>query len=172
MSISRRSFLTASAAGIAMPWVSKSAFAADPIKLGALIETSGPLEIYGRPMMDVLDLAVDQINKSGGVLGRPVQLVKYDPGGDIQRYTQYATQLCTKDNVDAVIEGVSSASREATRPIFHRYQKLMLFPPQYEGGVCDRNFFATGSTPAQQTDFLIPYAIKSLTQKPTLGQGV
>jgi urea transport system substrate-binding protein len=160
MSVSRRTFLSASAAGLAMPWVARAAFADNPIKLGALIETSGPLEIYGRPMMDVLDLAVDQLNKAGGVLGRQVQLVKYDPGGDIQRFTQYATQLCTKDNVDVVIEGISSASREAVRPIFRRYQKLFICPSQYEGGVCDRNFFTTGSTPAQQTAFLIPYALK------------
>jgi branched-chain amino acid transport system substrate-binding protein len=165
MTISRRTFLTVGAAGLAMPWVAKMSFAADTIKLGALIETSGPLEIYGRPMADVLDLAVDQINKAGGLLGKQVELVKYDPQGNMQLYTQYATQLSTKDNVDAVIEGVSSASREAVRPVFRRYQKLMFFPPQYEGGVCDRNMFATGSTPAQQTDFLIPYAIKKFGPK-------
>src|SRR5262245_24802462 len=118
MAISRRTFLSAGAAGLAMPWVAKMSFAADTIKLGALIETSGPLEIYGRPMADVLDLAVDQINKGGGLLGKQVELVKYDPQGNMQLYTQYATQLSTKDNVDAVIEGVSSASREAVRPIF------------------------------------------------------
>jgi branched-chain amino acid transport system substrate-binding protein len=71
-------------------------------------------------MANVLDFAVEQINKAGGVLGWPVQLVKYDPGGDTQRYTQYATQLCAQDNVDAVIEGVSSASREAAPQSFAR----------------------------------------------------
>ena len=61
--------------------------------------------------------------------------------------------------------GITSASREAIRPILHRFNTLYFYNTQYEGGVCDRNIFCTGSTPAQNVQKLIPYVMKKWGKK-------
>ena len=96
--------------------------------------------------------AVDEINAAGGLLGRKLQLINYDPQSNIQLYTQFATEAATKDKVAVVHGGITSASREAIRPLLKRYNTLYFYNTLYEGGVCDRNSFCTGSTPAQTVE--------------------
>ena len=116
-------------------------------------------------MADCTQMAVDEINAGGGLLGRKIDLINYDPQSTIQYYTQYATQAAVGDKADVVHAGITSASREAIRPIFDRYQTLYFYNTQYEGGVCDRDCFCTGSTPAQTVEKLVPYAMKKLGKK-------
>ena len=56
--------------------------------------------------------------------------------------------------------GITSASREAMRPVVNRYQALYFYNEQYEGGVCDKFVFCTGVTPAQQLGVLVPWAVE------------
>jgi branched-chain amino acid transport system substrate-binding protein len=130
-----------------------------PIKLGSLHDLAGPLAATGEPMVYAIMLAVDEINAAGGLLGRPVELINYDTQSNIQLYSQYAQQLAVRDRVDVVHGGITSASREAIRPIFGRFRTLYFYNTLYEGGVCDRNTFNTGTTPAQTVEKLVPYAM-------------
>lgn len=165
MAISRRSLLKNSMLSLAAaPFIGKVQ-AAEPIKIAAIFDQSGGLDIYGQPVMNCVELAVDDINKQGGLLGRPVELVKYDPQSNIQYYTQFATQAATRDRVAAVFGGVTSASREAIRPILRRYKKPYFYPSLYEGGVCDRNSFEIGTTPGQTVARIVPYAVKHWGKK-------
>jgi branched-chain amino acid transport system substrate-binding protein len=75
-------------------------------------------------------------------------------------YTQYAQQLTRKDHVNVVHGGILSASREAIRPTLRKAETLYFYNTQYEGGVCDRNTFCTGVTPAQQSEVLLPAIIE------------
>ncbi|MFS2223737.1 ABC transporter substrate-binding protein [Pantoea sp. B65] len=168
MAISRRSLLKSSMATLAVaPFISLTGrtLAAEPIKVAAIFDQSGGLDIYGLPTMQCVEQAVDDLNDQGGLLGRPVELIKYDPQSNIQYYTQFATQAATRDRVAVVFGGITSASREAIRPILHRYQTPYFYPSLYEGGVCDRNCFAVGTTPAQTVSRIIPYAIKNFGKK-------
>lgn len=158
MSVSRRSALKAVGSTLAAPLIMRTAaLGADPIKVVGIHDASGGLDIYGKPMIACLDFAVDEINQAGGLLGRQVELVHYDPQSNIQLYTQFATQAATRDKAAVVHGGITSASREAIRPILGRYRTLYFYNTQYEGGVCDRNCFCTGSTPAQNVQRLVPY---------------
>lgn len=141
------------------------AFAADPVRVGSILDETGPLNIYGKPMVDATKLAIDQINDGGGVLGRRLELFSYDARSDNAAYTQYATQLTLKDQVAVVMGGITSASREAMRPILDRSKTLYFYNEQYEGGVCDKNVFLTGIVPSQQLAPLIPWAIKKFGPK-------
>lgn len=166
MSFNRRRFLTGSASLIAAPAVlSSRAFAADPILVGSLHDQSGPLAASGTPMVVSLQVAIDEINAAGGLLGRPLKLVHYDTQSNIQMYSQYAQQLALKDKVAVVHGGITSASREAIRPTFDRYKVLYFYNTLYEGGVCDRNTFCVGTTPAQTVEKLVPYAMKKSGKK-------
>lgn len=137
-----------------------SAGAAESIKLGSLLDTSGNFDAYGKPMDMATDLAIAEINAAGGLVGRQVQKISYDTQSNMALYTKFAQQLTREDKVDVVIGGILSASREAIRPLLNREKLLYVYTPLYEGGVCDSNTFLTGTTPAQQAEVLVPYAMK------------
>jgi urea transport system substrate-binding protein len=59
----------------------------NPIVVGSILDETGPLNIYGAPMVDATKLAIDQINAAGGVLGRQLQLISYDAQSDNAKYT-------------------------------------------------------------------------------------
>jgi urea ABC transporter substrate-binding protein len=171
MTTTRRKFLqtTAGAAGglIFSPAILSSGTLAaeNPILVGSLHDQSGGLGTSGQPMVLSLMLAIDEVNAAGGLLGRPLKLVHYDTQSTIQMYSQYAQQLAVKDKVAVVHGGITSASREAIRPVFNRFNTLYFYNTLYEGGVCDRNIFCTGTTPAQTVEKLVPTAMKKWGKK-------
>ncbi len=142
------------------PGIVGRAVAADTIKLGSVLDTSGIFDAYGKPMDMAMRLAVDQINAAGGLNGQQVEVVSYDTQSDMALYTQYAQQITRKDKVDVVHGGILSASREAIRPTLKKANVPYFYNVVYEGGVCDRNIVVTGVTPAQQVEVLVPAAIK------------
>jgi urea transport system substrate-binding protein len=130
----------------------------DEIVVGSLLDSTGPINIYGLPMVDATNFAIEDINAAGGVLGKKLRLVQFDTQSNNQLYTQSATQLILEDKVAVLLGGITSASREAVRPVINKYGTLYFYNEQYEGGVCDKNVFCTGVTPAQQIGNLIPWA--------------
>ncbi len=142
-----------------------SALAADEIGVGSIHDLSGGLDIYGKPMLDCLTLAIEEQNAAGGLLGRKLKLVSYDPQSNMQMYAQFAQQAALKDKVAVVHGGITSASREVIRPVLNRNKTLYFYNTQYEGGVCDRGTFSTGVTPAQTVAKLVPYAMKKWGKK-------
>lgn len=164
----RRSFLKSSAASVAAGMAGSFPFvaeAADEIVVGGITDQSGGLDIYGKPMADCLTIAVEEWNAQGGLLGKQIKLLNYDPQSSMQLYTQFAQQSALKDKVAVVHGGITSASREVMRPVLDRYRTLYFYNTQYEGGVCDRNTFCTGVTPGQTVAKLIPYAMKQWGKK-------
>jgi branched-chain amino acid transport system substrate-binding protein len=135
------------------------------ITVGSLLDTTGPLDIYGKEMTNATQMAIDDINSNGGVLGKKLKLDAFDTQSDDTKYTQYANQLALKDHPAVVMGGITSASREAIRPIFDRNKLLYFYNEQYEGGVCDTNTFNTGVVPSQQLKALIPWAIENIGPK-------
>lgn len=160
--LSRRSFLrSAAAAGAAgslqLPYAALASD--DAILVGGLHDLSGPLDFAGIPMNQILQLAVEEINAQGGLLGKEVKAVVYDPQSNMSLYSQYATQLALRDKVAVVHGGITSASRETIRPIFHRFRTLYFYNTLYEGGVCDKNEVSLGTTPAQTVEKLVPHVM-------------
>lgn len=164
----RRFFIQASGAALAgtvAPMFPLAALAADEILIGSILDLSGGLDIYGKPMADCMTLAIEEQNAAGGLLGKQLKLVTYDPQSNMQLYTQFAQQAALKDKVAVVMGGITSASREVIRPVLDRYKTVYFYNTQYEGGVCDRNTFCTGVTPAQTVAKLVPYAMKKWGKK-------
>ena len=168
MKLDRRRFLTttsAAAAVVAAPGIIGRARADDTIKMVSILDQSGGLDIYGKPMVDATVLAVEEINAAGGLLGKQIDLKVYDPQSNIQFYTQFATQAATSDKADVVHAGITSASREAIRPTFNRFRTLYFSNTLYEGGGCDRTTYCTGSTPGQTVEKLVPYVMNKWGKK-------
>ena len=141
-------------------FASGPAFAAD-LKIGLLEDVSGDLALMGKPKLNGSLLAVEEINKAGGIMGRKIELIHLDPQGDNARYQEFARRLLSKDKVDVLIGGITSASREAVRPIINKTDTLYIYTNQYEGGVCDANMISNGAIPEQQFSTLIPYMVET-----------
>jgi urea transport system substrate-binding protein len=164
MHASRRQVLRDGAvAGLGMSasmLLGRQAKAADDVAVGSILDATGPINIYGLPMIDATKFAVDAINQSGGVLGRKLRLIEADCQSNNQVYAQNAVKLILDDKVSVLMGGITSASREAVRPVVGRYSAVYFYNEQYEGGVCDKLVFCTGVTPAQQLGVLVPWAAK------------
>lgn len=165
MSLNRRSFMARSATLMAASQIPEAAMAAADIKLGSILDTSGMFDIYGKPMDQAVQMAVDEINAAGGLIGRKIKKISYDTQSDMALYTKFGQTLAREDKVDVVHGGILSASREAIRPTLRKEKVLYFYNVQYEGGVCDRNIVCTGITPAQQAEVLLPYAMKKWGKK-------
>jgi branched-chain amino acid transport system substrate-binding protein len=167
MSISRRDFLAATGAlagaGALAPL--RAVAQGNEILLGSVLDNSGNLDIYGKPMVMATTMAVEELNAAGGLLGRKIKAIQYDTQSDIALYTKFAQQLARTDKVDVVHGGITSASREAIRQTFKRANTLYFYNVLYEGGVCDRNCVVTGTTPAQAVEPIVDFAMKKWGKK-------
>jgi urea transport system substrate-binding protein len=163
----RREFLTAAGAvAVAGGLRPLAAFSqGKDILLGSVLDNSGNLDIYGKPMVMATTMAVEELNAAGGLLGRKIRAIQYDTQSDIALYTKFAQQLARQDKVDVVHGGITSASREAIRQTFKRANTLYFYNVLYEGGVCDRNCVVTGTTPAQAVEPIVDYAMKKWGNK-------
>lgn len=137
--------------------------ASDTVKVASMFDQTGNLSVYGAQMMDMSKFTVDTINKQGGVLGKKLELITRDTQSRIDLYSRYAQEIGTNKDVVCTVACITSASREATRPVLvDRYGKLLFYPVIYEGGVCDKWVFVGGSDPDQQQVPLINWASKNV----------
>ena len=104
-------------AGVALTLGAVSAFAADPIKIGSVLSVTGPAAFLGDPELKTLQMYVDDINKKGGVIGRPLQLVHYDDGSDASKANGFVKRLIEDDNVDVLVGGTTTGSTMSMVPI-------------------------------------------------------
>ncbi|QZT59336.1 urea ABC transporter substrate-binding protein [Mycolicibacterium austroafricanum] len=136
------------------------------IKVGALNSLSGTMAISEVTVRNAIDLAVEQINASGGVMGKQIQLVGEDGASEPTVFAEKAEKLISSDCVAAVFGGWTSSSRKAMLPVFESANSLLYYPVQYEGLESSPNIFYTGATTNQQIvpalDYLKEKGIKSL----------
>lgn len=99
-----------------------SAAGAQPIKIGSFLSVTGPASFLGDPEKRTLELYVEKINAAGGVLGRKLELVIYDDGGDPNAARTFATRLVESDRVVAVVGGTTTATTMAAIPVLEEAQ--------------------------------------------------
>lgn len=97
-----------------------SAGAAEPIKVGWLSSLTGPLSSAAQAENQGVQFAVDEINKAGGINGRPIELLTRDTAGDPTKAVNFAQQLAFSDKVHFIIGPVNSGEGLATTPIVAR----------------------------------------------------
>jgi len=96
------------------------ALAADPIRIGTLFSTTGPVGFIGDPEQKAVELLVKQVNAAGGVIGRPIELVSYDDASDPARTNTLTKRLIESDKVDVLIGGTITPLSMAMIPIVER----------------------------------------------------
>jgi branched-chain amino acid transport system substrate-binding protein len=103
---------------VALACAAASAFAADPIKIGVDGPFTGGSSSMGVSMRDGVRLAVDEINKAGGVLGRPLEIVERDDEAKNERGVQIAQELINKEKVVAVVGYINTGVALASERFF------------------------------------------------------
>lgn len=95
--------------------------------------------------------AIDEINTAGGVNGRPIEPVVYDPGSEARAFGRYAKKLMVEDGVSTIFGCYTSSSRKAVLPVVERLNGLLWYPTLYEGFEFSPNVIYTGATPNQNS---------------------
>jgi branched-chain amino acid transport system substrate-binding protein len=98
--------------------VNGAAVAQDKIKIGAVLSVTGPASFLGDPEAKTLKMLADELNAKGGVLGKQVEIVIYDSGGDAAKAKQFATRLVEDDKVIAQVGGSTTGDTMAMIPVF------------------------------------------------------
>ena len=130
-----------------------------PIKVGILHSLSGTMAISETSLKDVALMTIDEINASGGVLGRKLEAVVVDPASNWPLFAEKARELLTKDKVAVTFGCWTSVSRKSVLPVFEELNGLLFYPVQYEGEESSYNVFYTGAAPNQQAIPAIEYVM-------------
>lgn len=132
--------------------------AEEPVRLGLMPPLSGLVEMYGPEISRAGQIACQEINDNGGVLGRPLELIIEDDGSLPESAVAAANILVREKHCDAIIGNLLSNSRIA---VAYRVAEPLKVPylnfSFYEGSIHSHYFFHFAALPNQQIDKMIPY---------------
>ena len=163
----RRTLLGATARGVAfgaLPGLIRPAAAADEFKIGLFIALSGPASLFGPTQKASAELATEEINKAGGILGRQIRLIPTDAGGPPAESTKSAVRLMLEEKVDMLVGSHDSATREALVATI-KGKVPYIYTPVYEGGECAFNTYVIADTPEQQIRPSVAFMMKDRGSK-------
>ncbi|OSQ49413.1 ABC transporter substrate-binding protein [Thalassospira alkalitolerans] len=122
----------------------------DTVKVGILHSITGTMAISETGSVEAEKLAIEQINASGGVLGRKIEFIQEDGGSDWPTFAEKAKKLLVEDKTAAIFGCWTSASRKAVLPVFEQYNGMLYYPTFYEGLEESPNVIYTGQEATQQ----------------------
>lgn len=137
----------------------------EPIRIGVLHSLTGTMAESEKPLVDAVRLAVEEVNASGGLLGRRVEAVVADSRSDPAFAASEAERLLRGRRVDALFGCWTSACRKAVVPVVERAQGLLFYPVQYEGMEMSRHVVYTGAAPNQQVIPGTRWALENLGRR-------
>jgi branched-chain amino acid transport system substrate-binding protein len=113
-------------AAAALSLLAGVACAKDTIKIGNIVVTAGPLKGPGEPTLTAVDIAVQEINDAGGINGKPIELVRFDTGGDPRQASVGVRKLAQDDKVLAIVGPFSSGESAVAINDAERLHILMM----------------------------------------------
>ena len=132
-----------------------------PIKIGVLYSTTGVTAAVELTQQQATCLAVEEINAAGGVLGRELQLVCFNPACTPRRYASMTEELILEHGVRLIMGCYMSSTRKAVIPIVERHNALLFYATPYEGFEYSRNVFYAGAAPNQNILPLAGYMLSN-----------
>lgn len=133
-------------------------FIRQPIKIGLMPPLTGIVGLYGREIVTAAQIACDQINEAGGVLGRELELVIRDDGSLPESAVLAAEELVGSHGCCALIGNLLSNSRiSVAYRVAEPYKVPLLNFSFHEGAILSPYFFHFAALPNQQIDKMIPY---------------
>jgi ABC-type branched-subunit amino acid transport system substrate-binding protein len=133
----------------------------DPWRVGVLFSRAGLTAVTETEHFLGTALAIQEINQAGGILGREIEVVAYDPESDPVTYRRLADRLLTEDGISVIFGCSSSAQRKAVLPAIERRNGLLWYPSLYEGFEYSPNVIYTGASPNQNSFPLAEYLVRN-----------
>jgi len=133
--------------------------------VGQLHSATGTMAISETGSIQAEQLAIDQINAMGGILGRKIKVIKEDGASDWPTFAEKSKKLLVNDHVAAVFGCWTSASRKAVLPIFEKENGLLYYPTFYEGLEQSKNVIYTGQEATQQIIYGLDWGAKEKKAK-------
>lgn len=132
----------------------------EPIRIGMLFSETGVTSVIEDSERMGTLLAVQEINESGGINGRELQVVSYDPESRPSRFAALAEKLLLEDRVHVILGCYMSSARKAVVPLVERWNGLLMYPTLYEGFEYSRNVIYTGAAPNQNSVQLAEFMMR------------
>ncbi|WP_175166208.1 transporter substrate-binding domain-containing protein [Paraburkholderia fynbosensis] len=123
----------------------------EPIKVGVLYSETGVTSAIELSQLYATLFAIREINDAGGIDGREVVPIRYDPQSDPVRYRALAERLILEDDVPVIFGCYMSSTRKAVLPIVERWNRLLFYATLYEGFEFSENLIYTGAAPNQNS---------------------
>ncbi len=120
------------------------------IKVGVLHSLTGRMAAIETPVVDATLFAIEEVNRNGGVRGRPVEAYVADGQSDERVFARQAERLITENGVRTLFGCWTSASRKTVREVVESLDGLLFYPVQFEGMEQSPNIVYTGAAPNQQ----------------------
>ena len=120
-------------------------------RVGVLFSQTGVTAAIERSQLNATLLAVEEINKAGGVLGRAIEPDIYDPASDPKQFRTLAERLLTVDRVRLIFGCYMSSTRKAVLPVVEALRGLLFYPTLYEGFEYSLHCIYTGAAPNQNS---------------------
>jgi ABC-type branched-subunit amino acid transport system substrate-binding protein len=140
-------------------------YRSDSWRVGVLFSRTGLTAVTETEHFFGTALAIEQINRAGGVLGREIEVVAYDPESDPATYRRLADRLLTEDGISVIFGASSSAQRKAVLPAIERRNGLLWYPSLYEGFEYSPNVIYTGACPNQNSFPLAEYLVRNFGRR-------
>lgn len=140
---------------------SGSVLAADPIKIGIPVGLSGANSVVAPSVVQSAELAAEEINAKGGILGRKVVLEVADDGSGAAGAQKAFDSLLFQKKVDVLISMETSAARNAGLPIVSRAKKPYIYTSLYEGRSCNRYLYCDAPVPEQMVAPIVDHFMKN-----------
>ena len=122
----------------------------ETVTVGQLHSATGTMAISETGSIQAEQLAIEQINARGGILGRKIKIIMEDGASDWPTFAEKAKKLLVNDKVAAVMGCWTSASRKAVLPVFEKENGMLYYPTFYEGLEQSKNVIYTGQEATQQ----------------------
>jgi len=135
------------------------------VTVGQLHSATGTMAISETGSIQAEQLAIDEINAMGGILGRKIKVIKEDGASDWPTFAEKAKKLLISDHCAAVFGCWTSASRKAVLPVFEKENGLLYYPTFYEGLEQSKNVIYTGQEATQQIIYSLDWAQKEKKAK-------
>lgn len=134
-------------------------------KLGVLFSEHGSTAVIEQSQKNGALLAIEEINDAGGVAGRLIEVVSYDPGSIASEYGRLAEKLIVDDGVSVLIGCYMSSARKEVLPVVERRNVLFFYPTLYEGFEYSPNVIYGGACANQNSVPLAAYLLENYGTK-------
>lgn len=134
-------------------------------RVGVLFSETGVTAAVEKTQRAATLLAIEQVNAAGGVRGRLIEPIAYDPASNTEKYRTLAKRMCDEDKVRIIFGCKMSSTRKAVLPIIETRDALLFYPTLYEGFEYSQHCIYTGAAPNQDSVQLVNYLAQNFGKR-------